>query len=279
MFKGCNKIKDRFGYMISDWHSSLRAPAYSDTFLPVKTFCLFIGYPRSGHSLVGSLLDAHPNIVIANELDVLKYFPRGMKKDQVFYLLLRNSERYARRGRVQTGYNYDVPGQWQGSFSELKVIGDKKGGMTTQRIGRNYNLLDLIPRTVGVPVKYVHVVRNPFDNITTMALRTNSNLEAETEHYFGLCRINQNIKDRVGKENIVEMRHEDIIQDPARVLKRSTDFLEVSSSEEYIKSCSEIVSTKQSMTRKKVDWPESLINLVQGRIQDYEFLKQYEYHS
>ncbi len=26
---------------------------------------MFIGYPRSGHSLVGSLLDAHPNIIVA----------------------------------------------------------------------------------------------------------------------------------------------------------------------------------------------------------------------
>jgi hypothetical protein len=273
------KVKEDFSLMISDWYSSLKAPAYRDTFLPVKTFCLFIGYPRSGHSLVGSLLDAHQHIVIANELDVLRHFSRGMKKDQIFYLLLRNSERYAYRGRIQTGYNYDVPGQWQGKVSELRVIGDKKGGMTTQRIGRNYNLLDLIPGAVGVPVKYVHVVRNPFDNITTMALRTHSTLEAETEHYFSLCRINQNIKDRVGKENILEMRHEDIIQDPGKVLRRLTDFLEVSPSEDYIKSCSAIVSRKQSLTRKKADWPEALIRTVHGRIGDYDFLEHYTYDS
>jgi hypothetical protein len=37
----------------------------------VRSFCLFIGYPRSGHSLVGSLLDAHPDIAIAHEVNVL----------------------------------------------------------------------------------------------------------------------------------------------------------------------------------------------------------------
>jgi len=37
------------------------ARRYRRHFDAVRTFCLFIGYPRSGHSLVGSLLDAHPD--------------------------------------------------------------------------------------------------------------------------------------------------------------------------------------------------------------------------
>jgi hypothetical protein len=35
--------------------------------------CLFIGYPRSGHSLIGSLIDAHPHAALGHELDLLKY--------------------------------------------------------------------------------------------------------------------------------------------------------------------------------------------------------------
>ena len=30
----------------------------------VETFVMFIGYPRSSHSLVGAILDAHPEIII-----------------------------------------------------------------------------------------------------------------------------------------------------------------------------------------------------------------------
>ena len=43
----------------------------------IEKFILFIGYPRSGHSIVGSLMDAHPHMVIANEFLLLrnwKYF-------------------------------------------------------------------------------------------------------------------------------------------------------------------------------------------------------------
>jgi len=39
----------------------------------VRTYVMFVGYPRSGHSLIGSLLDAHPNVVIAHEMDALQF--------------------------------------------------------------------------------------------------------------------------------------------------------------------------------------------------------------
>ena len=31
--------------------------------------------------------------------------------------------------------------------------------------------LEEIAKNVGVPMKFIHIVRNPFDNIATMALR------------------------------------------------------------------------------------------------------------
>ena len=49
----------------------------------IKMFVMFIGYPRSGHSIVGSLMDAHPHMVIANEFMLLrnwKYFSDRQKE-------------------------------------------------------------------------------------------------------------------------------------------------------------------------------------------------------
>lgn len=37
----------------------------------VKVFLLFIGYNRSRHTLLASLLDAHPNVIIANDFNIL----------------------------------------------------------------------------------------------------------------------------------------------------------------------------------------------------------------
>jgi len=40
-------------------------------FSKLRNFVLFVGYPRSGHSLVGSLIDAHPHAIIAHEVKTL----------------------------------------------------------------------------------------------------------------------------------------------------------------------------------------------------------------
>ncbi|MFX0095289.1 MAG: hypothetical protein ACFFBD_26380, partial [Candidatus Hodarchaeota archaeon] len=45
---------------------------YRKYFKDLRTFILFIGSSRSGSSLVGALLDAHPNVIIAQERNVLK---------------------------------------------------------------------------------------------------------------------------------------------------------------------------------------------------------------
>lgn len=61
-------------------------------FANVECYCMFVGYPRSGSSLVGSLLDSHSNIVIAHELDAMKFIKEGFGKNQIFYLILRQSK-------------------------------------------------------------------------------------------------------------------------------------------------------------------------------------------
>ena len=54
-----------------------------------------------------------------------------------------------------------------------KVIGDKQGGNTALALAElgNLNVLEEINRVVQVPMKFIHVHRNPFDNIATMMLR------------------------------------------------------------------------------------------------------------
>ena len=99
----------------------------------VKTLVLFIGYPRSGHSLIGSLLDAHPHMIIANEYNVLEkwaeYQPENRNKKYLFQQLYTNSYNESMKGDrstedcvYKTKYNYFVPNQWQGRFDKsIKV--------------------------------------------------------------------------------------------------------------------------------------------------------------
>ena len=54
-----------------------------------------------------------------------------------------------------------------------QVIGDKKGGKTTNQLKKlnNVNALEEIKQVVEMPMKFLHVVRNPYDNIATMLVK------------------------------------------------------------------------------------------------------------
>ena len=58
-------------------------------------------------------------------------------------------------------------------FTFTQVIGDKKGTGTARALGNPRGLQDLqkLQKTAMVPVKLIHVIRNPFDNIGTVCLR------------------------------------------------------------------------------------------------------------
>ena len=101
----------------------------------IKTILFFFGYPRSRHTLLGSLLDAHPHMVIADEKSAFTKWSlnanKWMKKTvHAYYDLMFNGARHV----VQTGrrshvakqsvvnatrnYLYHVPNQWQGRFDQ-----------------------------------------------------------------------------------------------------------------------------------------------------------------
>ena len=159
----------------------------------LKTFCCFVGHGRSGGTLVGALLNAHPNIVMSNELNALRRLRTGLTAAQLYRVIYLVSARQVRRGsKGGGGYSYGVPGQWQGRHRELTIIGDRKAGATAYEIVCNPDTLVTLERKVGLDKKFVHVIRNPFDTITTTYLKTlakaeesvGEHLSREIRNYF-----------------------------------------------------------------------------------------------
>ena len=135
----------------------------------IHTFCCFIGYSRSGHTVVGSLLDAHPNVVISTEAHAFNLLKLGYGRGALFFYLEIWSKLISRLlGNKWTGYDYQVKGANQGSSRSISIIGDKKGNGTLTSISRDKSLPAEMKKTVGLPVKYIHVIHNPYDIISTM---------------------------------------------------------------------------------------------------------------
>lgn len=98
----------------------------------LTTLLLFVGYSRSRHSLVSSLLDAHPHMIVADESYALRKWigdsdwKTTKSKYDFFDTMMGNSVRsslHGRRSRESKGivtnlqvFGYSVPDQWQGAY-------------------------------------------------------------------------------------------------------------------------------------------------------------------
>lgn len=247
----------------------------------VETYCMFIGTPRSGHSLVGAFLDAHPDAVVAHEQNALKYVQFGFDRGRLFHLLIENSRASAGEGRREGAYTYAVPGQWQGRHRRLRLIGDKKGGRTSLLLARTPELLTRLRRTVRVPVRIIHVTRNPFDNIATMALHSAAggavNLRPDADHFFERCEAVARLEGDLAPGELYRTTHEEFVADPRAGLEALVRWLGLDLEPDHMSACVATVRTNPHRSRHKVDWPPEIRRDVERRMRSCPFLAGYSF--
>jgi sulfotransferase family protein len=242
----------------------------------IETFCMFIGYPCSGHSLVGALLDAHPEAVIAHELNALSLFSSGMKPRQLYRRILENERAFVAGGaNPRPGYELSVPGAWQGRLNRLRVIGDKNGGESTKLLAAEPDLVPRLERKLRVPVRAIHVVRNPYDNI---ASRKNKGINKLMPRHFALVKTNAKQRRRLG-DRVMDVRHEDFVAHPRERLAELCRFVGLEPTPDYLEACAQIVFASPHQSRHEVDWPPKLRAKVDSRIARYDFLAGYSFDA
>lgn len=135
----------------------------------VKYLLLFVGIGRSGSSIVGSVIDAHPNAAVANQYQLMDgYIAKPALHDtkaKIFSRLVGFSLKQARAKTNNFGKGYSLA-VGNGTMrideaTQLTVIGDKGAGMLPslyvtdpERFVEEYRKLK---KTVGVPIKFVQV--------------------------------------------------------------------------------------------------------------------------
>lgn len=268
---------------IRNYLSSLMANG--KPFQDLQSYCMFIGYQRSGHTLIGALLDAHPDMVIAHELNALDFVAKGYSPRQIFFLLLQQSKAFYQAGNEWMGYSYRVEGQWQGRYRKLSVIGDKRGGSSSKILKDRPELLQKV-NAFCPKLKILHVIRNPFDNIATMVRRREQkrnmvfkevDLLRKTQHYFDKTIEIERIK-KLNCYNILDVYLEDFIANPEDGLKKICKFLEVETEKEYIDNCVKMVFKQSHQSRHKINlWTPEIIESVQDRIDQFNFLRRYSF--
>lgn len=305
-----------------------------DTVQKVRKFIFFIGYPRSGHSIVASLLDAHSRIIIAHEFSLFTWWSEYKEKHRDFKListstkhvlfdaLSNNSYQEAIHGErsghyVNKGYSLNTNSPWHGRCDGfVQVIGDKRAGGTSlyyqtspKAFNKSYQeLLEL----VNVPVGIFHIVRNPYDLISTSMLyeaarlnnggkvtgdnadfvtriknraksrptakyRDNTLLEERIDVIFKLADAVLGMIDISGVNNVIEVHNCDLVKEPAGVVMKMCEFLGVDCPLDYVQTCVEKTFKTVSKSRDLIVWPQHLKAIVEERKHKYPFFHRYTF--
>ncbi len=261
-------------YLSSALHAR-RNPAFSD----LERFCFFIGYSRSGATLIGAVLNAHPEVVISHELDAVSYLRHGFRRTQLFSLILRRDEHFGTMGRTWSGYQYQVPDQFQGQFERLRVIGDKRARSSVLQIAKQPELLDRLRLVVKVPIRVIHVTRNPFDNIATEARRHKMSLTDATAWYAQICDAVHVVRPLLEPAELLDVHYETFAASPGPALADICRFLEVEPSATYLESCAGLVWPSTNRSRDAVEWTADERHGVERLIEKHPTLQTYTFEQ
>ena len=279
----------------------------------IKTFVFFLGHSRSGSSIVASLLDAHPHIVIAHEIDIFEKIlnPTSYEsiadKSLMFNTIWRNSYYSFRKGHrrsrdAKKGYTLQVEGQYQGAYqSYIRIIGDKKAGKTARLLASNHTewnkVFKKLRSVVGIPIKVFHCIRNPYDNIATMIIDDAVNHGSLNYTTIGKVRVShenytfdsKEIEDHIdeyfenykavddvkSKLDILQIHNYDLIVNPRKAIREMCDFLRVSCSENYLDTCAHKVFKVLSKSRYRIVWENHHLSKIKTRIKKFNDLQRY----
>ena len=276
----------------------------------VETFILFIGFSRSGSSILGALLDAHPHVVLSNEYLLISKVATGNSKDPVFndrrtlFSVLYNRQRSLLNNSLinpSKGYSLYIQNSYMGTYKDtIAVVGDKSGAYTNfVHLGNKsyfFEIIEHLGNVVKAPIKFINPVRNPFDIIATQMLYGLGGKELRAEantHKIILdpkyidCKVKQFEKEiwsivEICKSQRYEVLHvhlEDLVESPRVELLKICNFLGVSCPEDYISACTDKIFKETSKTRHSIEWPNEALDKVHSIIQSIPYLKRYSFYS
>lgn len=250
----------------------------------IRGYCMFVGHPRSGHSALGTLLNAHQNLLISHNLDAVQYFRAGFSREDVYFLIQERDRAFSAQGRSAGGYSYTISGQHQDNYSSIQIFGDKRAGATSRHLQKDPDFLKRLPDLLGLPVWVLLHVRNPWDNISSMFLRPSIRLGRSlpqlVDWYFELMDAACAAVDRADSAiRVIPSRHEQLIKDAPAVLARILGEFGLSVDDDYYQACRDFVHAIPRKTREQAPWTASLVENVRRQADRYPLLAGYDFDT
>ncbi|MEM0914420.1 MAG: hypothetical protein AAGK09_07395 [Planctomycetota bacterium] len=241
----------------------------------VNTFCFFVSPARSGHSIIGQLLCAHPDVIVSDELGVVTMIDEGMSAEQVFALIRTQDLNLQARGRAKSGYDYRVGAAQNRTDKRPLVMGDAKGARATSLLAGDEAFAPRLREAMGVPIRAIVHLRNPFDIVGSRVKRRGRKLDeaigrVELLHAELLTAVG-----RLADDERLIQHHEDVIADPAEAFRRMFAFLGVEPDERAVKACAAKLWQRPRTARTQADWSDDAVSRLRALIDTNPLLAPY----
>lgn len=231
-------------------------------------FLLFAGHAHSGHSIIGAILDAHPQIAISNEVNIPKLvkdtptISREMILKSTYFQTLKENNLWH-----NTEYKYKVNNSFQGAAKFPKVIGDKKGGGGTRVIRNNPWVLNQLKSLFGPQLKFIHVIRKPIDIIAAYAYYWKEPIgQNHLNRYLENLEATLTIKAQLKKSQWLTINQSSFLKEPSTELARIFDFLNVPFSSQQLTDYTSIVKSDIQSRASLYDIKPSFLNQVHTEV-------------
>ncbi len=282
----------------------------------LRTMLLISTFSRSGSTLLGYLLTAHCNMVVASEpknygenlydevppMALVNYILHVDKMRFEEAKKFQSLEKPNKVSTIKSTYNKQerymfVPNQWQACCELLRVIGIKNSSLLAKSLSEEGVYKKFMTRLgkIGINrLRFIFTVRNPYDMISMGIVHREGNPKTPSfterqkhdmitrrikNQFVEQCEIAKKLIELSKAESIFINRHEDMVASPVDQLAKLCDFLRVPAFPDYLNDCASVVYKKANKSRYELDWSKQQKKEVAKLIDKYDFFSGYSWDS
>lgn len=264
----------------------------------LRSFPFITGFANGDHTTIGQIINAHPNALVVEEARIFEDLGFSPSREETIDYLIARDRVFSRTWyvkdstvlkahpavgfllRAQSRRDFRFPGLSQGYVKLPSVIGNScKADGTLSTVTENPEWISSFESSIGIPVKLVNVVRNPYDIIASQLRAHEASFEdvcsnLETAAYY--VSTSRNI---VENHRIITVRQENLATDPATEVRRLFEFLELPVNSRFLKTIAGTLAPAPN--KPKSYYPEiaERSERVDNLIARHDFFAGYSYKS
>lgn len=220
-------------------------------------YLFFVGYPRSGSTMLGQIINLHPNCIMANEARVLdNVIRRGASlESEMIFAREKGLKLFSKGLHKDDPYRLSIfQPKWRETTlvsksevlkkADIRVLGDKKAGSTSLLYeAHGSDLLDLVSNNERV--RFIKISRNINDVAQSYSkshpheVRGYEDAKTRIQH---LDDLSESFLNCLPEERKYTVRYEDLLESPEEQLVRMFGWLDVSTGSEIINKLSSVIS-------------------------------------